>query len=551
MNAQIQSAQVNSVGFLNVESFEFSQRVANMLSNSTLVPEDYRAIKRVKAGKDSYGNMQYRDEPNPNGLSNCIIALNMANRMGADTLMIMQNLYLIEGRPSWSSQFIMASINSCGRFSALRFELENRGEKEVEYQETVWENKRKSTVTKKVKINDVACVAWATENGTVIPNFSIEDLKQYGSLYKCCKAYGIPLLESSKISIEMAVKEGWYTKNGSKWQTMPEQMLKYRASSFFGRIYAPEILMGLRSAEEEQDTIIDVTPEPEVKNTAGQVRALKQKILASKSLSDLDKLEGEMAELSENDWDEINKIFMAQRGKFLDDAQVVDAEFTESEVAATEAPVNEQPPQTVNRRQPKEVEKVSSLAIRKEYLVRMNNTKNLDDLTKIHDEFLKNDGLTGQHLAYLKDTYTQLKDKFAASTAAEPKTETVAVDPIKSNAVKAGLEQMIASAKDVVSLEAEVARSIKGSESKMTAAHNQAVLVAYAQRKEILAQQDIFENAPSTSSTVDATIQKIKVANSQDDINAIFADPALENFSEEDMSILNQAADMREQELQR
>jgi hypothetical protein len=149
----------------------------------------------------------------------------------------------------------------------------------------------KNTITKTIKIHDVACVAWATENGTVIPNFSIDDLKQYGSLYKCCKAYGIPLLESSKISIEMAVKEGWYTKNGSKWQTMPEQMLKYRASSFFGRIYAPEILMGLRSAEEEQDNIIDVTPEPEVKNTAGQVRALKQKILAAKSLGDLDKLE--------------------------------------------------------------------------------------------------------------------------------------------------------------------------------------------------------------------------------------------------------------------
>jgi hypothetical protein len=55
----------------------------------------------------------------------------MANRMGADTLMIMQNLYLIEGRPSWSSQFIMASINSCGRFSALRFEIENRGKKKL------------------------------------------------------------------------------------------------------------------------------------------------------------------------------------------------------------------------------------------------------------------------------------------------------------------------------------------------------------------------------------------------------------------------------------
>lgn len=538
MNAQTNAvAQQNNssnqfVGLLNLEAFELSQRVAKMLSTSTLVPEQYRAVTKIKAGKDSNGNWQYRDETNPSGLSNCVIALNIANRLNADALMVMQNLYIIEGRPAWSSQFIMAAINSCGRFSSLRFELKELGEKEVEYQETQWNNGRKNIVTKKVKINDMSCFAWVEEKGSVGLD-------------------GKPvILKSSVITVEMAVKEGWYQKNGSKWQTMPEQMLRYRAASFFGRVYAPELLMGLKSEEEERDTI-DVTPEPEVKNTAGQVRALKQKILAAKSISDLDKLEKEIAELSESDWDEINKIFMAQRGKFLDDAQVVDAEFTESEVTATETPVDEQPPQTVNRRQSKEVEKVLSLAIRKEYLVRMNNTKNLDDLTKIHDEFLKNDGLTGQHLAYLKDTYMQLKEKFAASTAAEQKTETATVDPIKSNAVKAGLEQMIADAKDVVSLEAEVARAIKGSESKLTTAHNQAVLATYAQRKEILAQQDIFENAPSASSTVDATIQKIKVANSQDDINAIFADPALESFSEEDMSILNQAADMREQELQR
>ena len=570
MNAQLQSVQTNSVGFLNVESFEFSQRVANMLSNSTLVPEEYRAVKKVKIGKDNFGVMQYRDEPNPNGLSNCIIALNMANRMGADTLMIMQNLYLIEGRPSWSSQFIMASINSCGRFSALRFEIENRGEKEVEYQETVWENNRKNIKTKTIKIHDVACVAWATQNGTEIPNFSIDDLKQYGSLYKCCKAYGIPLLESSKISIEMAVKEGWYTKNGSKWQTMPEQMLKYRASSFFGRIYAPEILMGLRSAEEEQDNIIDVTPEPDVKNTTGQVRALKQKILASKSLDDLAKLEKEIAELSESDWDSINDIFVAQRGKFLADAQVVDAELTKSEVSTTKessksktedeqieeykqlvrdienTPLN-QAEQPVNRRQPKEVEKVSSMAIRKEYLVRMNKAENLDELKTIHDEFVKNEGLTGQHLAYLKDTYTQYKDKFEAATAEAPKAEITKVDPIKSGLKRDGFIRMFNEAKNLDELKGH-AQTYTNDEKNLTDKDKQAVLIIYKQRSEILGQEDMFSPAPVS---VDSTIQKIKAATSQDDINAIFADPALESFSDEDMAILNQAADMREQELQR
>ena len=54
----------------------------------------------------------------------------------------------------------------------------------------------------------------------------------------------------------MAKAEGWLTKTGSKWQTMPELMLKYRAAAFFGRLYAPEVLMGMQTAEE----VIDITP---------------------------------------------------------------------------------------------------------------------------------------------------------------------------------------------------------------------------------------------------------------------------------------------------
>src|SRR5690606_30261866 len=98
-----------------------------------------------------------------------------------------------------------------------------------------------------------------------------------------CKAWAIEAgtgerLESAEISMETAVKEGWYQKNGSKWQTMPEQMLRYRAASFFGRIYAPEVLMGIRTQEEELESIIDVTPEPV--NTAPQtLDSIKQNVV--------------------------------------------------------------------------------------------------------------------------------------------------------------------------------------------------------------------------------------------------------------------------------
>lgn len=223
-----------TMGFGSLQSFEFMQRAAKMLAHSTMVPAQYRH-QVEKKGRD--GSITIED--NPNALSNCIIALNMANRIGADPLMVMQNLYLVEGRPSWSSQFIIAAINACGRYSPLRFDLSEPGEEqEVIYTVWEWVNGKKAPVQKKVKIRDRTCVAWAIEKATNTR------------------------LESPVISMSMAVAEGWYQKAGSKWQTMPEMMLRYRAAAFFGKFYAPELLMGIQTAEENQD-VIDVTPGPD------------------------------------------------------------------------------------------------------------------------------------------------------------------------------------------------------------------------------------------------------------------------------------------------
>jgi len=175
-------------GFGNADSFELLQRQAKLLASSELVPKEFQ-----------------------NKLANCVIALEMANRIGASPMAVLQNLYIVHGKPSWSSQFIIAALNSTGAFSPLRFSISGDGEKKT-------------------------CVAWAVE-------------KETGER-----------LESPPVSIEMAKREGWLSKSGSKWQTMPELMLRYRAATFFGRLYAPQILMGMRTMEETQD-IIDITPE--------------------------------------------------------------------------------------------------------------------------------------------------------------------------------------------------------------------------------------------------------------------------------------------------
>ena len=218
-----------SPGFGSLQSFELMQRAAKLLASSTLVPAAYRSIIEKKGV----------EQENPSALSNCVVALNMAQRMGADPLMVMQNLYIVEGRPSWSSQWIIAAINGCGRFSPLRFELKRLGEKTVEYTVTEWGEQRGQRVTTKktATIDNMECVAWAVERETG------------------------ERVTSPAVSIEMAVKEGWYGKNGSKWQTMPEVMLRYRTASFFGKLYAPELLMGLQTVEEMQDIVIDAQPD--------------------------------------------------------------------------------------------------------------------------------------------------------------------------------------------------------------------------------------------------------------------------------------------------
>ncbi|WP_050512909.1 MULTISPECIES: hypothetical protein [Pseudomonas syringae group genomosp. 2] len=218
------------MSLLTGSGFEQLQRVAKALAGSTLVPVQYRAFAETK----EYGRVTGH-VPNPAGLPNCVVALNMALRMGADPLMVMQNLYVIEGRPSWSSQFIIAMLNSCGRFSPLRFDLSEPGKaEELTYSATFWKDGKKVTEQRKAKIKHQTCTAWVIE-------------KETGDR-----------LNGPTISMQMAIDEGWLTKNGSKWLTMPEVMLRYRAASMLGRLYAPELLMGLQSREEVED-FIDAT----------------------------------------------------------------------------------------------------------------------------------------------------------------------------------------------------------------------------------------------------------------------------------------------------
>lgn len=188
---QVESYDLTPAGQA-AKQFEIIQRKAKALTSSTIVPETYR-----------------------NNFGNCVIAIEMAERMGTPPLMVMQNLYIVHGNPAWSSKYLIGSINASKRFSPLRYEF--RGE---------------------------------------------EGTPQYG-----CRCYAYEASDKERkeplygdwITMDMASKEGWTKKAGSKWLTMPNQMLRYRAAAFWQRVYCPEISMGLLTAEEAEDIAIDTT----------------------------------------------------------------------------------------------------------------------------------------------------------------------------------------------------------------------------------------------------------------------------------------------------
>lgn len=190
------SQALNSFG--NIKSFEDTQRMAVALAKSSIVPKEYQ-----------------------NNVGNCIIALDIADRVGLSPMMVMQNLYVVNGRPSWGSQSIAAMINNSRKFAApLKYVLEGKGE-------------------------SLSCYVEAKDHeGNVITG--------------------------PTITMAMAKEEGWTSKSGSKWKTMPEIMIRYRAASFFGRLYCSDLLMGIYSEDENKDmgkdfetTKVDVEKEVE------------------------------------------------------------------------------------------------------------------------------------------------------------------------------------------------------------------------------------------------------------------------------------------------
>lgn len=163
------------------DSFKMAYQMAKALSQSTIVPQHFQKNE-----------------------ANCLVAISQAQKMNIDPFTVMQNMYMIQGKISWKSSFLIAMINASGKYDTeLQFEEEEKAGEPY------------------------SCRCWTTKDGRRV--------------------------DGIKVTMDMAEKEGWTKKNGSKWKTLPGLMLRYRAASFFANLNCPELTSGFYTREEMLD----------------------------------------------------------------------------------------------------------------------------------------------------------------------------------------------------------------------------------------------------------------------------------------------------------
>lgn len=176
------------------------------MNDITLKDSNVTQFELVQRQATAWSKSTFVPTKYQNNMPNCLIAIEIANRSGYNPFAVMQNLYVVHGNPSWSAKFLIACFNECGKFSSIKYKFS--GEKNTDS----W-----------------SCTAYTTEKSTG------------------------EMIEGPEISIALAKKEGWYDKAGSKWKTIPEMMLRYRAAAWLVNTYAPEISLGFNTRDELED----------------------------------------------------------------------------------------------------------------------------------------------------------------------------------------------------------------------------------------------------------------------------------------------------------
>lgn len=147
-------------------------------------------------------------------IANGVLVMNMAARLQEDPLTVAQNIYFVGGKPGWSASYMIGKANQNGVFrDTIDWEVEGEG-------------------------NTLSVTA-------------------FGVLASTGKRVSVTC------DMAMAKAEGW-TKN-TKYQSMPQQMLRYRSATALIRLYCPEVMIGMPATIELETGMRDITPEDEPK----------------------------------------------------------------------------------------------------------------------------------------------------------------------------------------------------------------------------------------------------------------------------------------------
>lgn len=230
-------------GFETMAGFELLQRQGKMLSQCSMLPDNFRG-----------------------SIPDCSIALEMSARMGyaVSPLLILQSIVVVRGKPTFEAKFVIGLLKSRCGYKVFDYEMSGDVGDAGEVQRTPRIGRDGKPILDK--------------NGN--PIYDSKIIREG----RTCLAYAIDRdgrrVEGVPISMAMAKVEGWYDKSGSKWQTMPELMLRYRAATFFKNIHCPEITMGFKTSDE----IIDIEdPEIEIIDDKPKQKLFKAKKTTEKA----------------------------------------------------------------------------------------------------------------------------------------------------------------------------------------------------------------------------------------------------------------------------
>jgi len=151
------------------------------------------------------------------------IALLMARRLGEDPLIIMQSMFVVHGKAGWSAQYVIGRANRSGVFRGrISWRVQGEGDS-----------------------LEVTAYAVLADTGEEV---------------------------SFEVSMAMAHAEGWSTRKGNKYGSLPHLMLRYRSAVYLVRLYCPEVMLGIPTSDEIEDVGVAVVDAEVVDRPAPSLR---------------------------------------------------------------------------------------------------------------------------------------------------------------------------------------------------------------------------------------------------------------------------------------